>query len=121
MEDIQITLAFIWVALMLIYLLGDVLRIFAGDFTPGEIEGKPMTQAIVFAMGAMMVIPIIMILATIMLEYELNRWANIIAAGFFLILNGSSIYSYKNYDKFLLIISLGFNIITIYSAWNWVL
>ncbi len=32
MEDIQINLSILWVALMLTYLLGDVIRIFSGDF-----------------------------------------------------------------------------------------
>lgn len=48
MEDVQIQLAAMWVALMLTYLLGDVLRIFAGDFKPGEIGGMratPMVRA----------------------------------------------------------------------------
>lgn len=31
MDDIQIKLFALWVALMLTYLLGDVLRIFSGD------------------------------------------------------------------------------------------
>lgn len=34
MDDIRIVLSFMWVALMLTYLLGDVLRIFSGDATP---------------------------------------------------------------------------------------
>ena len=38
MEDARIILSAIWVALMLNNLLGDVLRIFAGDVTLGEIE-----------------------------------------------------------------------------------
>ena len=33
MVNARITLAGVWVALMLTYLLGDVMRIFAGDFT----------------------------------------------------------------------------------------
>jgi len=33
---------------MLTYLLGDVLRIFAGDFRPGEIGGVQMNQAAYF-------------------------------------------------------------------------
>jgi len=37
MEDVKIILAFIWVATMLCFLLGDVLRIYAGDFKSGEI------------------------------------------------------------------------------------
>jgi hypothetical protein len=39
MVDVRIILSGIWVALMLTYLLGDVLRIFAGDFKAGEIGG----------------------------------------------------------------------------------
>ena len=121
MDDIQITLAFIWVALMLIYLLGDVLRIFAGDFKPGEIEGVPMTQVMVFGIAAIMVIPIIMVLLTLILEYDINRWANIIVATFFLIFNLISLKGYKIYDKLLLIVSFGFNLLTIYFAWDWVI
>lgn len=40
MADVQIKLAGLWAALMLTYLLGDVLRIFSGDFKAGEIGGQ---------------------------------------------------------------------------------
>lgn len=40
MEEVRVILSGSWVALMLTYLLGDVLRIFAGDFVPGEIDGQ---------------------------------------------------------------------------------
>lgn len=40
MHDVRIILSGLWVALMLTNLLGDVLRVFAGDFTPGEIQGS---------------------------------------------------------------------------------
>lgn len=39
MVDVRIILSGLWVALMLTYLLGDVLRIFAGDAVPGEMAG----------------------------------------------------------------------------------
>ena len=39
MLDTRITLSGLWVAVMLTYLWGDVLRIFAGHVTPGEILG----------------------------------------------------------------------------------
>ena len=44
MESIRITLSGLWVALVLTYLYGDVLRIFSGDFKTGEIMGKQVTQ-----------------------------------------------------------------------------
>lgn len=40
MEDVQIKLSALWTALMLTYLLGDVLRIYSGDFIAGEIGGN---------------------------------------------------------------------------------
>ena len=46
MEEVRIILSASWVALMLTYLLGDVLRIFSGEFKAGEIVGMKGTQAI---------------------------------------------------------------------------
>lgn len=46
---------------MLVYLLGDVLRIFTGDFLSGEIDGKPVFQLKWFVVAVFM-ISLIMIL-----------------------------------------------------------
>ena len=43
MADVRIILSGLWVAVMLTYLLGDVLRLFAGDMTPGAMDGRPAT------------------------------------------------------------------------------
>lgn len=40
MDPTRIVLAACWVSLMLVYLLGDVLHIFAGHFTPGRMAGR---------------------------------------------------------------------------------
>jgi hypothetical protein len=39
MEEVRIKLSALWVALMLTYLLGDVLRIFSGDFEAAKAGG----------------------------------------------------------------------------------
>src|SRR6266480_3853722 len=51
MEDVRIILSASWMALMLTYLLGDVLRIYAGDFKPGKIAGRPATQNLLLGIG----------------------------------------------------------------------
>jgi hypothetical protein len=56
MQDVQVRLSAVWVALMLAYLLGDVLRIYAGDFTAGEIGGVKLTQAMVLAIALLMLV-----------------------------------------------------------------
>ena len=45
MIDERVILSIIWIAVMLTYLLGDVIRIFAGDVVLGEINGAKSTQA----------------------------------------------------------------------------
>jgi len=60
-EAVQIKLLALWVALMLTYLFGDVLRIFSGDFKAGEIGGKQITQELYFGIAILMVIPVVMV------------------------------------------------------------
>ena len=63
--SIQIRLAALWVALMLTYLLGDVLRIFASDFKPGEIGGVKATPALWLVAAVIMLVPIAMLLVSV--------------------------------------------------------
>lgn len=121
MGDMQIKLSLIWAALMLTYLLGDVLRIFSGDFTAGEIGDQKISQGMWLGIAALMVIPIIMIFLSITLKQPVNRWVNIIVAAFFFIFNIIGLPTYPSaYDKFLIVVGLVFNVITVWSAWNWV-
>lgn len=121
MADTRIILTGIWIALMLTYLLGDVLRIFSGDFKPGEIEGVKVTQAMWLGISVLMVIPIVMVFLTLVLDFQVNRWANIIVAGFFFVFNLIALPTYPSaYDKFLIIVGLVFNVLTVWYAWNWV-
>ena len=101
---------------MLTFLLGDVLRIFAGDFKSGEIAGMPASPKMFFVAAVIMVIPIVMVVLTIILDFPVNSWVNIIAAGFFILFNLAGIKGYKAYDIFLLIVSMIFNVITIWYA-----
>ena len=57
----RIKLSALWVSLMLTYLLGDVLRIFSGDFVAGELSGMEMSQGLLLGMAALMVIPVVIV------------------------------------------------------------
>jgi len=105
---------------MLSYLLGDVMRIFAGDFTPGKIEGKKLTQKMLFGMGIFMLIPIVMLILSLTLQNPLNRWVNIIVAIGLFGFNLAGLRGYSSFDKFLQIVGFAFNGLTIWYAWNWI-
>ena len=49
----RIKLSALWVALMLTYLLGDVMRIFSGDFVPGEMVGAQTSQGLYLGMAVL--------------------------------------------------------------------
>ncbi len=121
MDDVRIILSGLWVALMLVYLLGDVLRIFAGDFTPGQVGGVKMTQSMLMLMAIIMLIPSIMLFLSLTLTYPLIRWLNIIVPICLFIFNIVGLPGYPGaYDKFLIIVGLGWNVLTIWYAWQWV-
>ena len=122
MLDTRIILSGMWVALMLTYLLGDVLRIFSGDFHAGGMAGKPfhLTQGMWLGISILMLIPILMVVLSLTLPYPANRWASIIVAAFFFLFNLVGLPTYPSaYDKFLIIVGLVFNIVTVWTAWNW--
>ena len=117
----KITLSGLWVALMFTYLLGDVLRIFAGDFEPGKMSGTEATQAMWIAAASIMLIPIAMVVLSLVLERPAGRWANIILAALLLVFNAVGLPGYPGlYDKFLIAVGLVINLITIWFAWRWI-
>jgi hypothetical protein len=62
-----------------------------------------------------------MLVLSLILDYPVNRWANIIAAVFLLLFNLIGLPTYPSaYDKLLIAVSLVFNGITIWYAWKWI-
>ncbi|MBN1370651.1 MAG: hypothetical protein JW987_01730 [Anaerolineaceae bacterium] len=117
--DTKIILSATWVVLMTIYFLGDILRIISGDTARG-LAGQNLNQWMYLAMAILMLIPILMIFLTLVLPQPISRWANLIVAVFFILFNLIGLPTYPSlYDKFLLVVSMVFNGITIWYAWNW--
>jgi hypothetical protein len=122
MVDTRILLAFIWVAVMLVFLLGDVLRIFSGDMDKGDMvkQLREFGQGVWLGIAVLMLTPILMILLTLVLDQPASRILNIVAAVAWFLFNGAGLPTYpSHYDRFLLVVSMVFNVITVYYAWNW--
>ena len=123
MVDTRIILSALWVALMFLYQQGDVQRLYAGDFVPGETDlGELMSPEMLWMISAItMTIPVVMIILSLTLPHNANRWANIIVATLFFVYTLGGVRMYPSaYDRFLLIVSLGANALTIWNAWKWV-
>ena len=121
MVDTRIILSALWVATMLTYLLGDVLRIFAGDIEAGKLAGGVQaTQGMWLLIAGIMLVPIIMVVLSVTLKYPAIRWVNISVALFVVVFNLAGLPYKGAYDNFLIIVSFVFNALVIWYAWNWV-
>jgi hypothetical protein len=122
-EPVRVILSASWVALMFLYQQGDVQRLYSGDFRPGETElGEVMSPEMTWMISAItMTIPVVMILLSLTLPHNANRWANIIVGIFFFGYTLIGVGRYPSaYDRFLLIVSLVVNALTVWYAWKWV-
>ena len=120
MSDVRVILSGLWVAVMLTYLLGDVLRVFAGDVTPGELGGRTASQGMWLGIAVIMLIPIIMVVLSLTLPYPLIGWVNIVVAVLVVVFNLLGLPYAGLYDNFLIIVSFIFNALTVWYAWTWV-
>ncbi len=123
MENIKLKLSLLWVARMLVGLQGDVLRYMEPGMIQDIIDGNlvvPMTNEMLAVMAAMMMIPIFMVFLSIELKYKLNRYANIIVAIFFIILDATGfIIARPLYENILGIGYIIFCALIVWYAWKW--
>ncbi len=120
MADVRIILSGLWVAVMLTYLLGDVLRGFAGHVTPGEIDGRRVSQRMWLGIAVIMLIPIVMVVLSLTLPNPAIGWVNIVVAVVVVAFNLLGLPYKGMYDNFLIIVSLVFNALIAWYAWTWV-
>ena len=121
MDQMKIKLSALWGATMFSYQLADILRIYSGDYAAGgEVFGSAPTQALWFASSVFMVLPVIMIVLSLFLPHQANRWTSIILATIFFGVNVFALLGYESgYDIFLAIVGLVFNVMVFWLALKW--
>ena len=121
MLNTRIILSATWVVVTLLYLYGDVLRIYHGGEMAKALADMKLNQFVWLGIAILMLTPILMVFLALVLPQSVSRWANIIVAAFFFLFILVGLPTYPPlFDKFLLAVSMGFNVVTIWYAWNWV-
>lgn len=121
MVEPRIIISGLWVVTMLTYLLGDVLRIFAGDLDMGKLTGGgEATQAMWLLIAVIMLVPIIMVVLTLLLPHPAIRWVNIVVTILVVIFNLLGLPYKGAYDNFLIGVSFVWNGLTLWYAWKWI-
>lgn len=120
MDSHRVQLTVCWVALMLIYLLGDVLRLYEKGQAAALIDGELMTQTHLMMAALLMLIPILLALGMVFLPRGLARWAGIIGSVVLFIVNVFGVAGYSGlFDRVLIGLSLVLNIFTAVWTWLW--
>lgn len=118
MAEERIILSGLWLARVLTHLLGDVLRVFAGAFTAGEMQGRQATQTMRLLAALVMLIPIMMVVLSLTSTYPTIRRLNVGTAIFLVIFNLVGLPYPSTYDNFLIVFGFAFNALIVRYAWT---
>lgn len=119
MEWERIVLAGAWTSLMLVYLLGDVIRIFAGHVEPGKMGGQEVAEWAWTVASAVMLVPIAMILVSLLVPAGPLKWIAVIVSIALVIFNLMGMPYKGFFDNMLLVVSFGLNAFIAWIAWAW--
>lgn len=119
MDPVRVVLSGLWVALMLTYLLGDVLRIFAGDFEAGRIGGARASSWMWVLAALVMLVPIAMVVLSLTAPYPAIRWVAVVASVALVVFNLAGLPYPSAYDNLLIGVGFVLNGLIVYYAWTW--
>jgi hypothetical protein len=125
--NVKARLAFLWVALMFLYLYNDIFSFFqpghVAQLVEGRLEGVEFTQTVLFSAAVLMAIPSFMILLSLSLKAGANRWVNIVVGILHIfVLLGTQFVGDSEvwfYWRFYELLETLFLVLIIWTAWKW--
>lgn len=129
MEDIKINvkvkLAALWTSLTLLFAYVDIIGGYKPGFVEeiisGEVAGMEINQTWMLVVIAMMSVPCLMVALSVLLKPQLSRWANIIVAALFIVIQTGSLFIDENWAYYIYgsIVEVTLLLLIIKTAWNW--
>jgi len=116
MQDIRARLSTLWVFMLLNYLYCDIMTSFDPTVSTG------LSRDALLAASILMEIPIAMVLLSRVLRYRPNRWANIIAGMFLVVVQVSTLFvgsAPTAYYVFFSVIEVACLLFIVWRAWSW--
>jgi hypothetical protein len=124
--DRRARLSALWIFAMLNYLYCDVLGLMDPEslkgYIAGNVGGIEITQSFLLGAAILMEIPIAMVLASRVLPYRPNRWANVAAGSVMTVVQFSSLFfgsSPTAFYVFFSVIEIACTAFIVWYAWTW--
>ncbi|MCP4539715.1 MAG: hypothetical protein GY832_21465 [Chloroflexi bacterium] len=121
---INIKLAALWVAVMLLYVYNDMYFLYEPKVIENIIAGMvwklEITQAWALSSMILMAIPILMIVLSVTLKAKVNRWANIIVGVLYIVVEIGNLAG-ETWAFYILagIIEAVLTVLIVWYAWKW--
>ena len=121
--NVKLKLAGLWTAVMFLYIYAD----YFGLYVPGRLqhmlEGRmgpfgPTTQVVLLGTSAMLAIPSVMIVLSLVLKPALNRWLNIIFGLLYTLIILVTMWSWYFYIVYG-VIEIALTMLVAWYAWTW--
>lgn len=115
----------LWIFVTLNYLYCDLIGLMdknlLNGYLKGNIEGMIIDENFLFFAAILMEIPIVMVFLSRILNYNANRWANLLAGSIKTIVMISTLFigSFTAYYLFFAIIEITTTMYIIYLAYGW--
>jgi hypothetical protein len=123
--DRKILLSTLWIFAILNYLYCDIMGIMDAtllkQYLTGNVNGMTINENFLLGAAILMEIPIAMVLLSRILNYKVNRWANIIAGIIMTLVQVATLFAAAatNYYLFCSIIEIATTIFIIWYALKW--
>ena len=115
-QNIRVLLSTLWVFMLFNYLYCDVMTLFDPSVT------ADLSREALLAASFLMEIPIAMALLSRVLKYRSNRWANVIAGVFLIVVQVSTLFVGSGptvYYAFFSVIEVACLLFIVWRAWSW--
>lgn len=118
-------LSLLWIFLTVNFIFCDVFTLMYSEELKHLFEGKigdtAITQSFLLTLALFMEIPMAMIVLSRILNYNFNRWLNIIFAIVLMLIQLSSLWMDENtlHYIFFSVVEIGTLCVIVWIAWNW--
>jgi len=121
---VRYKIAALWTAMLFLFAYGDIFGFFRPgqlrEVMAGQLSGMAITQGFLFAVSLYVAVASVMVFLSLVLSPTVNRWANIVLPGLYVVsIVASAIGETSAYYWFLSIAESVLLLLIVWYAWTW--
>ncbi len=121
---VKLKLSALWASLMFCYIYGDYFGLYQPGTLQTMLDGKmgplgPTTQGVLLGTAALMAVPSLMVVLSLLLKPTVNRWANLILGAIYTLVMLVTLPGAWLFYLFLGIIEVVLSALIGWYAWTW--